>query len=295
MSRHNRCSGIGYRRMIGRTAGGMAIASALMVLGGSAAGQEAAPRRIVSLSLCADQLLVSFAAPEQIASLSRRATDPVLSYFADAAAQYPHRAYTAESVIELRPDLVLIDASTPAATRDMLLRLGYRVVEIEAVATVNDAIAQVRDVSALLGHQREGEVMAGLIETARDRAQRENWGVTAAYYHRRGFVSGETALVTDILMVAGLNNAVGNFVVGAGDFLSLEQLVAFPPDYLIVADADPKIVDQGVALLEHPALVDLFPPARRIELPERLTVCGGPSLTEAFRTLTNEFQRVTPR
>ena len=51
--------------------------------------------------------------------------------------------------------------------------------------------------------------------------------------------------------------------------------------------------DQGEALLAHPALAALYPPDRRILLPERLTVCGGPSLPEAIDWLASEARRVT--
>ena len=50
--------------------------------------------------------------------------------------------------------------------------------------------------------------------------------------------------------------------------------------------------DQGRALLLHPALQTLYPPARRIVIPERLTVCGGPMLVEALDRLAAEIARV---
>ncbi len=278
----------------------MVVAAALL-LAAPAAGQngrptdDGAPARVVSLSLCGDQLLLGLAAPEQIASLSRLSVEPDLSHFAEMALQYRHDAHNAESAIRLNPDLVLVDATTPAATRNMLVRLGYRVYNIAPVSTVDQSMAQVVAVATVLGHASQGVILSEFIATARERARRENWGVTAAYYHRGGFVAGDGALLTDILRVVGLNNAAGAAMRGTEGYLSLEALVASPPDYLIVANAYPVARDQGLALLTHPALASLFPPERRIELPERLTNCGGPSLPEAFRLLLSEFQRVTPR
>jgi iron complex transport system substrate-binding protein len=38
----------------------------------------------------------------------------------------------------------------------------------------------------------------------------------------------------------------------------------------------------------------MFPPERRIVLPERLTVCGGPSLPAALDRLAAEARRIVP-
>ena len=283
------------RRLLVATAGAALLLGAPAVGQGPPAADDGVPDRLVSVSFGGDQLLMGLAAPEQIASLSRWSVDPDLSYFADPAQRYRHDAHNAESVIRLDPDLVLVDATTPTATRNMLIRLGYRVYNIAPVSTVDQSMAQVVAVATVLGHANQGVILSEFIATARERARRENWGVTAAYYHRGGFVAGDGALLTDILRIVGLNNVAGAAMRGTEGYLSLEALVASPPDYLIVANAYPVARDQGLALLTHPALAALFPPERRIELPERLTNCGGPSLPEAFRLLLSEFQRVTPR
>ena len=252
------------------------------------------PTRVVSIALCADQMLIAMADPGQIASLSYRATDPAMSFYAAEAEAYPHAARSAESVVRLRPDLVLVDSATPAATRDLLLRLGFHLADVDPVSTIDGAITQIEALADLLGQQTRGMALAQLVASARFQAYDANWGLTAAYVRRRGFVAGETELVSDILRVIGLNNAGDALVGREGGYLTLEQLVATPPDFLIVPDTNPAVVDQGVAFLEHPALLQLFPPERRVELPERLTACGGPSLPEAIRLLGSEFRRVRP-
>ncbi|MCW5717282.1 MAG: ABC transporter substrate-binding protein [Bauldia sp.] len=269
-------------------------AALLMAAPAAPVSAQAPPARVVSIALCADQMLIALADPGQIASLSYRATDPTMSFYAAEAEAYPHAARSAESVIRLRPDLVLVDSATPAATRDLLLRLGFHLADVDPVATIDEAITQIEALSDLLGRQARGAALAQLVASARFQAYDANWGLTAAYVRRRGFVAGEAELVSDILRVIGLNNAGDALVGREGGYLTLEQLVAMPPDFLIVPDTNPTIVDQGVAFLEHPALLELFPPERRIELPERLTSCGGPSLPEAIRLLGSEFRRVRP-
>lgn len=275
-----------------RFAGLSLLLAGLLATSPPAAAADVAPRRVVSINLCADQMLLALADPEQIASLSVYSTDPELSYYADAAHLYRHSAANAESVIALQPDLVLAGSFTSAATREMLKQLGYRVVDLDTINTVDEAIRQVTEVAALLGHPERGAALADLIIAARAQAERPHTRVTAAIYQRRGYMTGAESLATDLLRIVGIENVGGELAGRFGGFVSLERLVTSPPDFLVVAETDPEVRDQGVALLEHPALADVFPPSHRIELPDRLTVCAGPSLPEAIRFILAEARRI---
>jgi iron complex transport system substrate-binding protein len=276
-------------------AAALATMIGLATVAAPAAGQDgaAAAQRVVSLSVCADQLLVALAEPGQIASLSSNVTDGKISYYADIADRFSHGAGGAEAVIGYAPDVVLVDAGTELAARDELEGLGYRFVEIAAIASIDEAIVQVREVAALLGREQEGEALATIIDSARRQATRTNWGDTAISFRRGGFVPGHGTLMSDLLGVIGLNN-VGEALSGGDGRVPLEVLVASPPDYLVVPEEEPGAGGQSLALLAHPALIDIYPPARRILLPDRLTYCGGPSIPEALRWLASELDRVTP-
>jgi iron complex transport system substrate-binding protein len=115
---------------------------------------------------------------------------------------------------------------------------------------------------------------------------------TAAVYQRRGYVTGGETLAADLLATVGFANAGGALAGRIGGFVPLERLIAVRPDYLVVAAPGIRAEDQGTALLAHPALERLYPPERRLVLPERLTVCGGPSLPAALDWLAAEVGRM---
>ena len=269
------------------------IATACVAAPAHAAG---VPSRIVSINLCADELLIALAEPRQIAALSIYAADPRLSYFADEAKAFRHDASEAETVVDLAPDLVLAGRFTKRATRDMLTALGYRVVLLDPARSVSESVDQIREVAALVGHPERGEALIAAIDAARgaalaaagDRGDRP----TAAVYQRRGYVTGGGTLTGDLLDAVGFINTGGSLAGVRGGFVPLERLVDQPPAYLVVTSFAAAASDQGSALLAHPALSALFPPEKRIVLPERLTVCGGPSLPEAFAWLASEARRV---
>ncbi len=266
---------------------------ALSVLWPVAAAAEA-PSRIASINLCADELLVALADPGQITALSPYATDPVLSFVAAEAQSHRHDAGDAETVVDLDPDLVLAGRFTKRATRDMLTRLGYRVVLLDPARGIAESIDQVRRVAGLVGHPERGAALIARIREARERAAASAGATmpTAAVYQRRGYVTGAETLTGELLSVAGFANTGGALAGATGGFVPLERLISDPPDFLVVASSASPAEDQGAALLAHPALRRLYSPDRRIVLPERLTVCGGPSLPAALDWLASEAKRV---
>lgn len=271
------------------------VAGVIALFVAATAGAAAAgPSRIVSINLCADELLVALADPGQVAALSITATDPRLSYVAEAAMAYRHDAAEAETVVEIDPDLVLAGRFTKRATRDMLAALGYRVVLLDPARSIDESIAQIRRIAELVGHPERGEALVARIEAARAKAAEAAPAVrpTAAVYQRRGYVTGSGTLTGDLLDAVGFANSGGALVGDVGGFVPLERLVATPPDFLVVTSFSAGADDQGSALLAHPALAALYPPQKRITLPERLTVCGGPSLPEAIDWLASEARRV---
>jgi iron complex transport system substrate-binding protein len=258
-----------------------------------------APSRIVSINLCADELLVALADRNQIAALSPYAVDPALSFVAKEAEAFRHDAAEAETVVDIDPDLVLAGRFTKRASREMLMRLGYRVVLLDAARSIDQSIAQIREVAALVGHPDRGEALVAEIESARERARnaaaRRAARPTAAVYQRRGYVTGAETLTGELMAAAGLDNQGGALAGKTGRFVPLERLVATRPDYLVLASPDAEAEDQGTALLAHPALAALYPPEKRIVLPEKLTVCAGPSLPAALDWLAARTARAVVR
>lgn len=276
------------------------LAALVLALSPLPSNAEAMPQRVVSINLCADELLLALADPAQIADLSVYATDPSLSFFAAEAKRFRHDAGAAETVIDVAPDLVLAGRFSKRETKETLARLGYRIVELAPARSIADSIADIRKVAAILGHPERGEALVSRINEARDHAATmikagPGKRQSVVVYLRRGYVTGSQTLTDELLAIVGLDNSGGRLAGTTGGRVPLEKLIAAPPDYLLVSSLQPTADDQGSALLAHPALAALFPPERRIALPDRLTVCGGPSLPAALDWLASEARRVGQR
>ena len=211
------------------------------------------------------------------------------------ASKYPRLSGEAEDVLVLKPDIVVAGTFTKRATREFLKQQGMRVDEFDVAQTLDDVRAQI---------VRMGEMSA--IPNARPRRSnasmrrsivRAPWPPRTRYrvlaLARRGWVSGANSLTTSLLTAAGLANAAGELGVASGGFVSLEQIVSRKPDLLLVSDEGGFAEDQGRAFLLHPALEALYPPEKRLVIPEQLTVCGGPMLADALDRLAREIERVS--
>jgi iron complex transport system substrate-binding protein len=236
------------------------------------------PRSIVSLNLCTDQLLLALADPEQIGSLSFLARDTSLSFLADAAARFPVNDGRGESVLFGGADLVLAAGFGPRTKQNLLERQGLDVLALDPWQSLEDGRNQIRTLAGRLGHPERGERLIGEIEAALARVR----GIVPAGrsilpLYRRAWVPGARTVLGEILREMGFSLHQDVLGLGQGGAARLESIVARPPDYALMDEVAGRSVDNGSALLVHPALLDVIPPERRLTLPSRLEICGGPS------------------
>jgi iron complex transport system substrate-binding protein len=266
------------------------LLGALMLCSAAPVAAEA-PRRIVSLNLCADQLLVALADPATIRGVTRFAADPSQSVLGEAARTLPVVAGGAEAVLSLAPDLVLAGPIDRQATQALIAAHGVKVEVVELVTSLEAGIAQVRRLARRLGREPAGERLVAEIEAAAVALGRPAPRRTLML-ERRGYAAGPDSLAADLLARAGFVPVAGA-PSGLGGFVSLEGLIALAPEVLATPGGmTPE--DQGAALLSHPALMRLYPPARRLTLPERFITCGGPAIVAALHHLAAERARMGP-
>jgi iron complex transport system substrate-binding protein len=269
----------------------------ITILSGSgllSASNAAEMPRIASINLCTDQLLMTLADPAQILGLSPYSRDRARSWDAEKAAQFPRLSGEAEDVLVLKPDVVVAGRFTKRATRELLKEKGLRVVEFDAARSLEEVKKHIRQMGDLVQHPDraadEIERLDRAIAHAREVVSRKPYRVLAL--SRRGWVSGGDSLTSALLATAGLNNAAADLGYKFGGFTSLEAILSLKPDFLLVSEGGDFAEDGGRAFMLHPALERFYPAARRLVIPERLTVCGGPGMSEALNQLASELERV---
>jgi iron complex transport system substrate-binding protein len=268
------------------------VAVLVLALPGSIASSASLPR-LVSMNVCADQLLLTLADPEQILGLSRFARDGWQSQAGDIS-RYPVLSGGAEDVLLINPDIVVASAFDKRATRELLKAKGLRLAELAVPRTLDEARQQIREAGDITGHPERAAVEIARLDAALARARR---AVSERHYRvlplsRRGWVAGSDSFVGSLLGETGLRSAAGDLGFAFGGFASLESIVNLRPDFIVVSQAGDTAKDDGQAFLLHPALERFYPPEKRIVIPERMTECGGVLLADALDALTAELKRV---
>lgn len=268
------------------------ILCALASLGAAPPPPAAAPpKRIVSLNMCADQLIVALADRDQIVALTEWARDRQLSSVADRAQTLPFTHRSAEEVMALRPDLIV---GAPSHTRMALAPLktqGVRMVALpreEGVGGIEESIATI---ARAVGHPDRGAALIARLR--RDLARigpPPGRGRVAAYYQRQGYLTGTGTLVDDMMRRVGLENLAARLGRSALSKLSIEEMALARPDFLIMDSGTRIVADRGTAMLHHPVIEAAVPLARRLRIPQALIVCGGPSYPRAVALLAAQIR-----
>lgn len=259
----------------------------LLALGATAAAPLPAhtPRRIVSLNLCADQLLIDLADRSQIAGLTRNAPDAEMSAVAARTRGLHILGQSAEEILAIDPDLIVGAPSFQGGMMAVLAPHHYPVVDLAWANSYADIVAQIRQVARAVGHPQRGEVLIARMNRDLAALPRAPGHPVAAYYQRRGYMTGTGTLVDDMMTRVGLTNLAVKLGKPALSQVSLEEMIAAKPDYLIVETGADRIVDQGTEMLHHPIL-DRIP---RLRVPEAWTVCGGPAYVLAAQSLARQI------
>lgn len=267
-----------------------AFAASAACAAGAAHGEP--PRRVASLHLCADQLLLALADRAQIASVTFLAAEPLASVMAEAAHGIPANRGKAEEIVALHPDLVLAGPFSARATVDLLRRLGLRVLDLPLATGFDEIRGQITLVADALGHPARGaRLIAQLDARLRDVAQ-PAIRPAAVLYQPGGFTARPGSLEDAVMTAAGLDNLAARLDRGSGR-VALETLVAAAPALLIVGGEADHLPAQQVRLLAHPALAGLAAPVVRI--PAKLWTCGGWFTAGAVAMLAEARRALPPR
>jgi len=250
-----------------------------------------APRRIVSLNLCADELVLRLAPKHHVLSVTSLAADPVSSTVADLARGIPANRGLAEEVVPLGPDLVLAGAFTTRSTVALLQRFGIEVMELGVPASLDEGYAQIRAVARRLGAPEKGEAMVAEIEAALAAAPPPSHPAPRAVVMRpNGFTVGRSTLPDDLMRRAGLDNVAARLSPDKLGQLSLEEIVTARPEVLVVDDEPDAPPSLAREMMQHPAVATALAGGRIAEIPTRLWACVGPQLAEAFTRLSAAAQ-----
>jgi iron complex transport system substrate-binding protein len=249
---------------------------------------DAAPKRIVSINLCTDQLLLMLAPRQHILSVSHLAADPAYSFMSEQAQGIPGNDGLVEQVIPLQPDLILAGDYSSTEAVSMLKKLGYPVQVIPLPQSMSDISSFTLKIGKLLEQEEKAEQllfeMNHRIEKVQEKTESQSKKL-AVIYAPNGFTAGTKTFMHELLSLAGYRNLASEIGIDFYGNLSVEQILAAQPEVMVVDDSTSNQDSLAQSYTNHPALKRLLGEAGIIKLPVNQSLCGGPMAADAIETL----------
>jgi iron complex transport system substrate-binding protein len=244
---------------------------------------EAAPRRVASLNLCTDELLLTLATPGQIASVTHLSKSEAETPLWRQARPIRANDGSLLSVAPLRPDLVLTMGGGAHDRVRIAQKLGIRVLDLSFPQSIADIEASIAGVAAALGRPAAARPYLTAIAQLRRTAPRR--GTDAVWLGGGGRSVGAKSLSAEWMRLAGLAQRPL-----AGDRVSLEQLLVRAPAVLLRSDYRSGQYSAGQRWLAHP-LAGAKGKALTIATDGRLWNCMGPAMVGEVVRLRRELGR----
>ncbi|MEA3015893.1 MAG: iron complex transport system substrate-binding protein [Sphingomonadales bacterium] len=257
--------------------------AASVALSGAAAGATPPPRRVASLNLCTDELLLLLADPRQIVSVTHLSQQESETPLAAQARRFTRNDGSLLSVTRLRPDLVLTMGGGARDRLRIAARLGIRTLDLPFAQSLDDVVRGIRGVAAALGRQAAGEALAARIGALRHSAPRR--AVDTIWLGGGGRTVAASGLEAQWMRLAGLAQRPMR-----GDRVSLEQLALRPPAILLRSDYRQGQYSQAQRWLRHP-LAAAAGRARTMPTDGRRWTCMGPLLIDEVLRLRRAVGR----
>jgi iron complex transport system substrate-binding protein len=252
----------------------------------------AAPERILSANLCADQLLLELSPKQHILAVSDFAHDPSLSYSHVLAQHIPHIRGTAEEILSLRPDLALIGpAQISPAINAILQQHHIPTFEVSIPTNIHAIETQIRTLANVIGREEVGKKLLARMQSrliqVKLRSKQLSFTPRILIYHQGGYTESSDSILAALLPYVGAEPYTSQ------THVSLEQLTTDPPDLIVypyVANTTPSIGDIPI---HHPIFKD-WKPEQFMPLDAALLMCNNHQIAEIAHRIMDRLEALEP-
>lgn len=236
---------------------------------------------VASLNLCTDEYLLLLARPQEIASVSFLSQDPQESPLWRAAKTHPSNRGSLEDVIATKPNIVLTMGGGGRATGLIARRLGVQTVELRSAVSLDDVAANLLTVASVLGDVQRARPWVERLSRLQSTAPQQTRD--AIWLGSRGLSVSVPSVGSEWLRLAGLKQRPLK-----GGRVSLETILASPPEVLVESPYRSSQMSLGSAWLNHPIVRNAK--SRRVTTDGRAWTCMGPLLLREVERLRTRIR-----
>ena len=248
-------------------------------------------QRIVSLAPSNTEILFAIGAGSQVIGRDQLSDYPeAAKAVTDIGSTFD--ALNTEAIVSLKPDLVLAAEINPTQQVKTLEDLGLTVYYLKNPTTLDEMYNNLEIVAQLTGHKSEAEA---LIEKLRARVAAVDAKIAtvtdkpSVFYEldatdpAKPYTAGKGTFITLLLERAGGSNIAAD--IDGYPQLSLEQVVAADPDFIILGDAAYGITPESIASRPGWGNLNAVGNQRIVPFDDNLVSRPGPRLVDALEQL----------
>ena len=209
----------------------------------------------------------------------------------------------AEKILSLKPDLLIIDASSgPASALEVLRSAGIRIVKISEAWTLAEIDRKVGEIATAIGAVDDGKALIAALQESTSTVTQIAAGKKIAFLYLRGgsavYLIGGKGSGTDSLIAA-----IGGIDAGAQKFenpftpMSAEAIAALNPDVFLVMSKGLESVGGVDGLIQLPGIAQTQAGKNRavVAVDDSLLLSFGPRSYSLLEALSQSIERVLAR
>ena len=260
---------------------------------------EGCPKRIISLSLASDEIILDIISDKsRIAGITYLAADEAVSNVASKAKGIKGIHANLEQVLELEPDLVIVAKFTSPNFIRQLENAGANVLLLkdlnsfqeirENIEAIGRAICERDNAEALVGKMDEelAEIGRSLPKSPRR--------LRVLYYSLSGFTAGAHTTMGEIIEKAGALNLAAQAGISGHKKISIESVISLNPDVIILSSDNPSDKDSVQGFISRSTLrkLDAVREGRVIIMQAKHMTTASHYIVGGVRELAKKFQRI---
>jgi iron complex transport system substrate-binding protein len=262
--------------------------------------QPTSPQRVVALANGSAEIIASLGYLNILVGRDIASTSNELKGVPIATAGHQ---VVAEKILELNPDVVLIDNTTgPATAIDVIKRAGIKVAMIDEAWTLTDIATKIMAIGEVIGAQPAAVQLVEKLNSALQDSGKDHPGVRIAFLYLRGgsaiYLLGGQGSGADSLI-----EHLGAIDVGAQKFnqpfspITSEALIATNPEIILVMSKGLESVGGIDGLVSLPGISQTPAGKNRavIAVDDSLLLSFGPRTPDLLRQLSGEIGQVSGR
>ncbi len=262
--------------------------------------QPTSPERVIALANGSAEIIASLGYLDVLVGRDIASTSKELKGVPIATAGHQ---VVPEKILELNPDVVLVDNTTgPATALEVIQRAGIKVTMIDEAWTLTDIAKKIEAIGEVIGEQSAAAQLVQKLNSALQDSGKDHPGVRIAFLYLRGgsaiYLLGGQGSGADSLI-----EHLGAIDVGAQKFkdpfspITSEALIATNPEIILVMSKGLESVGGIDGLVSLPGISQTPAGKNRavIAVDDSLLLSFGPRTPDLLLQLSGEIGQVSGR